>query len=298
MSNIFTLSNCPVCNNNTFTDFLEVKDWLVSKEPYQIKECNSCGFRFTQDAPSQEHIAPYYNSEEYVEHSDTKSGLIYSLYHQARKKMLQYKLNKIKKLTDDKALLDIGSGSGYFLNHMKQNGYDVTGVEISDKAVALCKSKFGIDANHPSKFLGKELKGPFDIITLWHVFEHVYTYDEYFALFDEYLTKDGHLVVALPNCNSTDASFYKEHWAAYDVPRHLWHFTPDTFEKFASRRGFQLIKKHRLPLDSFFISMVSASYKSSFTFLPFTLAVGFASWFISLFDINRSSSLIYVLKKK
>jgi 2-polyprenyl-3-methyl-5-hydroxy-6-metoxy-1,4-benzoquinol methylase len=275
-----------------------VPDWLVSKEVYSISQCTSCLFKFTANAPTAENIGPYYNSEEYVEHSDTKSGVIYGVYHYARMLMLKFKLSKIKKNTNGTKILDVGSGSGYFVNHMKQNGYEVTGVEISDKAVALCKTKFDIQANSPEKFLAGELDTDYDIISLWHVFEHVYTFDEYFNLFDKSLKKDGTLILALPNSDSADAKIYGKYWAAYDTPRHLWHFTPATFSRFAEARGFEVVQKYRLPLDPFFNAMVSASYKPKFTFFPISVLIGFYSLVVSMFNKDRSSSLIYFLKKK
>lgn len=246
----------------------------------------------------QQEIGPYYDSEEYVEHSDTQKGLIYMIYHYARSFMLNFKYRKIQQLSKGKKLLDIGSGSGYFAGFMQKKGYDVSGVEVSEKAKKLCAEKFGISAKSPDQFLNGELGTGYGIITLWHVLEHVYTLDEYFELFKQSLAENGHLIIALPNSDSTDAKMYQAHWAAYDVPRHLWHFTPSTFEKLANNKGFEVIKKHRLPLDVFFISMVSASYKKDFTFLPFTLLKASAAYLISIFKPSKSSSLIYVLKAK
>jgi 2-polyprenyl-3-methyl-5-hydroxy-6-metoxy-1,4-benzoquinol methylase len=298
VSSTFHIFTCPVCHSNQFNTFKEVPDWLVSKEVYTISQCNSCLFKFTSNAPTAENIGPYYNSEEYVEHSDTKSGVIYGVYHYARTLMLKFKLSKIKKNTSGKKLLDVGSGSGYFVNHMKQNGYEVTGVEISDKAVELCKTKFDIQAEKPEKFLAGKLDTDYDIISLWHVFEHVYTFDEYFSLFTKSLKKGGTLILALPNSDSADAKIYGKYWAAYDTPRHLWHFTPDTLSQFVEARGFTIVQKYRLPLDPFFNAMVSASYKPEFTFLPISVLKGLYSLIVSLFNKDRSSSLIYFLKKK
>lgn len=298
MSTIFTISNCPVCESTHFKDYLVVPDWLVSKENFQLQQCDGCGFVFTSNAPKEESIAPYYESEEYVEHSDTKKGIIYGLYHYARSLMLSYKYKKLKSLNVGAKLLDVGSGSGYFLNFMQHKGFKVTGVEISDKAKELCQNKFGINAYAPEDFLQHKLDTDFDLITLWHVFEHVYTFNDYFDLFHKSLQPQGKLVLALPNKDSWDARHYHHYWAAYDTPRHLWHFTPKTIEAFAKRRGFKLVTKYHLPLDPFFNAMVSASYKTSKTFLPFTLLKGFWSYFKSLIDVNQSSSLIYVFEKE
>ncbi len=185
MSNKIEISACIVCGSTSSKDELTVTDWLVSNEVFYIKNCNSCGFRFTSNPPSAIHAGPYYETEEYVEHSDSSAGLINTVYHQARKWMLRYKLGLIKKHAKGNRLLDIGSGSGYFIHFMKQNGLAVAGVEISDKAVALCKKKFGITAYSPSQFLNNEISEQFDIATMWHVFEHVYSYDEYFAMLNQ-----------------------------------------------------------------------------------------------------------------
>lgn len=291
------IDNCPVCQSNEFEHFMNVPDWLVSKKSFELSRCSKCNFVFTSNAPRPEEIGPFYESEEYVEHSDTNTGVIYGIYHYARQLMLGYKFKRIKDLTSGKKLLDVGSGSGYFVNHMKNKGYDVTGVEISDKAVKLCSEKFGINAHSPKDFLANKLDKDYDLITLWHVFEHVYTVDEYFKLFSESLAEGGALILALPNLTSKDAAMFKEFWAAYDTPRHLWHFSPNTLELLANNKGFTLERKYKLPLDPFFNSMVSASYMKKFTFLPFTILKGLWSFTLSLFNIDKSSSLIYVLRK-
>jgi len=293
----YSINRCPVCGHSSFNHFLNVPDWLVSKEIFELQQCEQCQFVFTANAPLEKDAGPYYNSEEYVEHSDTSSGLIYSVYHVARRAMLHYKYMKIKRLHVGKKLLDVGSGSGYFMNFMKKKGYDVTGVEISEKAIALCKKKFGIKAHSPSEFLEEKLDTDYDIISLWHVFEHVYSYDAYFELFSKSLNNNGYLILALPNCDSQDARMNKSYWGAYDTPRHIWHFTSKTIELFAMGRGFKMIKKHRMPLDPFFNVMVSDSYKDKFTFLPLTLLKGLYSYIISLLNIEKSSSIIYIFQK-
>jgi len=297
--NNFNISTCPVCSSpeSEFSHYLNVPDWLVSKENFELKQCGNCSFIFTANAPLLENAGPYYESEEYVEHTDTNKGLIYGVYHQARKLMLKFKLSTIKKFNKGSKILDIGSGSGYFINFMKLNGYDVSGVEISEKAVALCRDKFNITVNSPADFLAKKLPTNFDIISLWHVFEHVYNYEEYFEIIHNSLNENGKVFVALPNPDCFEAKYYKEYWNGFDTPRHLWHFSPRTFKKFVENRGFNMISMKRLPLDPFFNAMVSSSYQSGFKFLPYTFTIGLISFLNGLFNRNKASSLIYVLKK-
>lgn len=298
MKERYSINLCPICNHSSFKHFLNVPDWLVSNEVFELKQCKKCQFVFTANAPLENDAGPYYNSEEYVEHSDTSSGLIYSIYHVARRVMLNFKYLKIKRLRTGKKLLDVGSGSGYFMNFMKKKGYEVTGVEISEKAAKLCENNFGIKAHSPKEFVQGKLDNNYNIISLWHVFEHVYDYDTYFELFSKSLDEKGYLILALPNNDSPDAKMYQEFWGGYDTPRHIWHFTPKTIELFADKRGFKIVKKHRMPLDPFFNAMISDSYKKKFTFLPITFLKGLYSYIVSLLNIEKSSSIIYIFQKK
>ena len=292
------IPSCPVCGGNQFHPNMVVPDWLVSKEDFNIVACASCDFRFISNAPLPEHSGKYYETEEYVEQSDTKKGLVNVIYHFARKQMMKYKFSLVSKMTTGKVLLDIGSGSGYFLNHMKKNGFDVTGVEISEKAVELCKKKHNITAYSPNQFINGEIKKKFDAVTMWHVFEHVYSYDEYFERIHSGLSENGTLIIAMPNHRCFEAGYFKKYWNGYDTPRHLWHFVPETFKKFAEARGFKIIKMKKLPLDPFYNAMISASYKSKHPFLPFTFLIGLISWITALFSFKKSSSIVYFLQKK
>lgn len=295
MKDVFHISNCPVCKADQFQLVFTTQDFLVSKEAFSILECESCGFRFTQDVPSVENIAPYYDHVGYVEHSDNQEGLVNTLYHWGRQLMLRQKSKLIRRSAKGTRLLDVGSASGYFLNHMKGEGYEVSGVEISPKARELCKSIFNIDTFPPEWMSSTDRS--FDVITLWHVFEHVYTYDEYFRSFGAMLESEGRLIIAMPNFKSLDAKYYGRFWNAYDVPRHIWHFDHDSFSRFAQDRGFTVESIKLLPLDPFYNSMVSAEYRYRLRFLPWTLVVATLSYLWSLLSTKKASSIVYILKK-
>jgi SAM-dependent methyltransferase len=297
LESVFHISACPVCSGTEFNLVTEARDWLVTKEGFSIYSCTQCGFRFTQDAPDASSVGRYYDDEKYVEHSDSSKGLIFTIYHQARKLMLSQKHRMLQKISKGKSLLDVGSGSGYFLNYMQNRGYDCLGVEISENARRLSQDKLSVQSVHPDKLINKEIPAGFDLITLWHVFEHVYTYDEYFDAFDSLLSEGGRLVIAMPNFHCLEESYYGKHWNGYDVPRHLWHFDIKTFSRFAKARGFEVEKTMRLPLDPFYNSMVSAEYKPNYTFLPWVVFVGFLSFLNGILDKNKASSVVYVLKK-
>ena len=150
----------------------------------------------------------------------------------------------------------------------------------------------------PESALKEFAPGSFDVITLWHVMEHLEHLGEVWQRLHELLTEKGVLIVAVPNCSSYDAQRYGEYWAAYDVPRHLWHFTPGTIQQLASRHGFIMAARHPMPFDAFYVSMLSEKHRgSSCSFLK-GMFVGTLAWFNALGRKERSSSMIYVFRKK
>jgi SAM-dependent methyltransferase len=212
--------------------------------------------------------------------------------------MLQKKLGIIKKATglNEGSLLDIGSGTGYFPGTMKKAGWDAIGIEINRKARDFSRATFGLEVSDPA-FIGEIPSKSHDCITMWHVLEHFNDPFRYMNEISRILKNDGTCIIALPNCNSFDADHYGNKWAAWDVPRHLWHFNPDSFKKFAATTGFEIIGMKRLPFDVFYISILSERISGSRRpFFPGILN-GFRWWFLSLFSLKRTSSLVYILKK-
>ena len=220
---------CPICNQTEFSDYLVCKDYYASKEDFQLTECCNCGLVMTQDFPSEEEIGKYYNVPDYVSHSDTKKGLINRLYHFARSRALKSKAQIIRKYSgkSEGMLLDIGCGTGYFLNQMRKEEWIVTGVEKDEGARKYAKDKFNLDTQ-THDYLFHLMKGSKDVITMWHVLEHIEHLGQMMEHLHRILKDDGLLVIALPNRISLDAQKYNEFWAAYDVPRHLWHFSPNS----------------------------------------------------------------------
>jgi SAM-dependent methyltransferase len=286
---------CPLCQSGNLSFFLKTKDFMLSQEDYEIWKCASCGFIFTQNAPGPEVIGKYYQSQEYISHSDTKKGLMNRLYHMARSFMLGEKFRMVRRAAEGKALLDIGTGTGYFPAYMKQKGYTATGVEVDPKARAFAEQEFGLKVHPPEDFLSGKINGKFDAITLWHVLEHIHDLHLYLERMKEYLAPGGVLIIALPNCTSLDARHYREFWAGYDVPRHLWHFTPSTVEKLAGKHGLNIPKMKRLPLDPFYNSMLSEKYKGNKLYLVSGMIIGKLAYLESLFSLKKSSSVVYFI---
>jgi 2-polyprenyl-3-methyl-5-hydroxy-6-metoxy-1,4-benzoquinol methylase len=289
---------CPLCKSSKIDDFLHVKDHLLTSETFLISKCQACGFLFTQNVPPADEIGRYYQSQDYVSHSDTRKGLMNKLYHLGRTWMLRMKYGMVRKVSPGNNLLDIGCGTGYFPAYMKQKGYKVTGVEVDPKARDFAKKEFGLTVHSPERFLKEGIEGPFEVITLWHVLEHLDDFDLYIERMLEHMSPGGCLIIALPNCSSLDARYYKEFWAGYDVPRHLWHFTPKTLQYLAENHGLKIIKMKRLMLDPFYNSMLSEKYKGNRVFMIFGTVIGKLAYLESLFNIEKSSSIVYFLKRK
>jgi SAM-dependent methyltransferase len=277
---------------------MECRDHFLSGELFSLFKCSSCRFVFTQDYPEQEAIGKYYESDEYLSHNDNSQGVSGRIYRYVRNFMLLRKRAIIKNTTGLKTgtILDIGSGSGHFAAIMKDAGWQVKGIELNEKARNSSVLKFGLDVINP-KDISTLKSASFDCITLWHVLEHFHEPYEYFAEIMRLLKPGGICVTALPNCNSYDAEYYREYWAAYDVPRHLWHFTPSSFSIFADKTGFRIEKTLTLPADVFYISFVSEKYKRSSS--PFIRGVIRAKFYAirALFQKDKSSSVIYILRK-
>jgi 2-polyprenyl-3-methyl-5-hydroxy-6-metoxy-1,4-benzoquinol methylase len=291
-------NSCPLCLSEKVAAKFSCTDHFISKEIFQIAQCQACGFQFTQDYPDEKEIGRYYESEEYISHSNTSKGFANTLYQVARSYMLRQKLAIVNKITAKKkgSILDIGSGTGHFADTMMRGGWQVKGVEINDKAREFSKSKFGLDVISPDEISSIKAES-IDCITLWHVLEHFHDPYKYTAEIHRILKPGGVCLIALPNSDSFDAVHYKEYWAAYDAPRHLWHFNPATFRLFAEKSGFKIRELRSLPLDVFYISALSEKYKrSSLSFIKGTIRAKFYAIF-TLFNKEKRSSVIYILKK-
>lgn len=293
MEHIKKYDACAVCEASQFETHLEVKDWMITKEVFTIQKCTSCGFHFTNPIPSEDTIGTYYKSEEYVSHSSTNKGVVNKLYNVVRTITLDRKVSLIRSYAKGNAVLDIGAGTGHFLNQCKLSGLDVQGLEPDDDARAFAKENFGITLDTLDTLTSIET-GTKDVITMWHVLEHVYHLKRDIGQINRVLKQDGTLFIAVPNMNSYDAKVYKEYWAAYDVPRHLYHFQENTIKQLFSQ--FEMVCIDVLPMkfDSYYVSMLSEKYKGGNIVKAF-----FNGWLSNMKSFeNGYSSQIYVFKKK
>lgn len=297
--NKVTITACPLCGCTQLEPTLTCVDHYASGEKFRLCRCTSCGFCFTQDFPAEAEIGRYYETPDYISHSDTRKGLVNTLYHAVRAYMLGRKARLVMNEAHRRSgsLLDVGTGTGYFAHAMDERAWRVTATEKNAGARAFAKQHFGLDVL-PAEALSSLPEGSFDVITLWHVMEHLEYLNETWELLNRLLAPKGVLVVAVPNCSSADAHRYGAFWAAYDVPRHLWHFTPGTMQQFGAKHGFILAERHPMPFDAFYVSMLSEKYMGRRPAFVRGLLAGTLAWFSALVRKDRSSSLIYVFRKK
>lgn len=271
--------------------FLKTKDFSISGEEFELKLDTELNMLRTY--PEPENLAAYYDSEAYISHSDSADNLVDKLYQYIKKYNLKRKVSLINKYTNtDKTILDIGAGTGSFLETAKRNGWKVYGIEPGKKARDLAANK-GLKLLDNLDLLEKRT---FQVITLWHVLEHLPDLDWQINKITSLLDEDGTLIVAVPNFQSYDARYYKEYWAAYDVPRHLSHFSQLSIKKLFAKNGMKLEKIGPMIFDSFYVSLLSEKYKHGKRNFFKAFLVGLKSnvW---AWNTKEYSSLLYILKK-
>lgn len=282
---------------NTRTIHLALKDYSVSKEEFELKINEEFGFLETIPQPSKDDLPRYYESEDYISHTDTKRNLFEKVYHLVRSIALKRKLKLINTLSkDSKTLLDVGCGTGDFLLTAKQNGWNVKGIEPNPQAREIANSKTNNAVSNIESLLDLE-KQSFDVITLWHVLEHLPNLEEHIQLFQSLLKPNGRLVIAVPNFKSYDATYYKSFWAAYDVPRHLWHFSRTSISKLFSKYDMEVEETLPMKFDAFYVSLLSQKHKTGKMNPILSFWVGWRSNMKAL-SSKEYSSLIYVLKNR
>jgi 2-polyprenyl-3-methyl-5-hydroxy-6-metoxy-1,4-benzoquinol methylase len=298
MATTITYTSCPACGNASISKALVCRDYTVSHQEFEVWECSNCSLRFTQYVPTADAIGPYYQSENYISHSDTGKGLVNKLYKLARRYTLSAKRRLVVKTTGltKGRLLDIGCGTGAFINEMKQANWQVTGLEPDAGARQKAKDLYSLEPLAAQEIFNLK-PGSYNAITMWHVLEHVHELHAYMNQFTQLLAGRGKLFIAVPNYTSADAVYYGPYWAAYDVPRHLYHFSPAAMEKLAAKHGFTITAIKPMLLDAFYIAMLSEQYKNGKGNLIKAMWQGIRCLFATLGNAKKSSSLIYVLER-
>lgn len=295
------LTSCPVCSTGDFDPHLEVKDHSVSHGTFQIVRCKNCNFLFTNPRPTEASIGVYYHSASYISHHDEPQTLLSKVYGQVRKIAVNDKINLVSKYNErkHKSILDIGCGTGFFLSACKQRGWSTSGTEPDGDARKTASSRIGVQIC--SSIFDEEMKEKhFSTITMWHVLEHVHRLDETLSWIHEHLEKNGTLIVAVPNAQSHDAKVFGPYWAAYDVPRHLYHFDQASMASVLARHDFKIFDIKPMIFDSYYVSLLSNKYKHGSSKMVSSFFTGSLSNIKGLntnHDKPNTSSLIYVIRK-
>ena len=274
--------------------FITVKDFSVSGESFSLLLNEEYQILKTHPQPTLDKLGSYYEFEDYISHTDGKRTLFEKMYHFIKRKAIRDKVSLINSYQPLKGrILDIGAGTGDFLLECKNQNWDILGIEPNDKAKGIALGK-GIKFGDTIEKLESK---SFDVITMWHVLEHVPDVEHQVAELKRLLKPSGTIIIAVPNFKSYDANHYKEFWAAYDVPRHLWHFSKTAIEKLFDKQNMNLEDIKPMWFDSFYVSLLSEKYKTGKMNFISGFFIGLISN-VSGFFKKEFSSHIYVLKNK
>lgn len=291
---------CPICNGLEVFERLFVKDHSVSGEIFQLFACRTCAALYTFNPPAPDQIGVYYQSDAYISHTDSNKGLFNKVYQRVRKFALANKRKLIEHQDAGQTqgkILDYGCGTGAFLHEMKLAGWDVTGLEPDESARSRASSLINQPVYEPA-MLESLATGSYQVITLWHVLEHVHELHKTVARLADLMDDNGLMIIAVPNHLSHDAHHYGQYWAAYDVPRHLHHFNPQSLKHLLSLHGLEITRILPMWFDSFYVSLLSEKYKSGKMRIVPALWQGLISNFKALKRPGTCSSQIYLIKKK
>ncbi|MBC9797287.1 class I SAM-dependent methyltransferase [Sinomicrobium weinanense] len=278
------------------TVYLKCKDHTVSGKSFSLVPDENHKMLRTSPAPGVEELPEYYKSEDYISHTDARRSWFEKIYHLVKNYALKQKLKYINAENPEKGmLLDIGAGTGDFLTVAKNDGWKVSGTEPNASARKRAGEKgVSLIEKTDASFVRKHISS-YDVITMWHVLEHVPNLEEQLQELKELLKKSGTLFIAVPNFRAYDAKHYGAYWAAYDVPRHLWHFSADAIRSLFSEKGMKVVRTIPMKFDAFYVSLLSEKYKNGKMNFFRALWTGWLS--------NRKaartgeySSLIYVIK--
>lgn len=287
--------SCPVCQGTQFENPITCVDHTASGEMFHVKHCARCGLGITSPRPKENEAARFYKSDTYISHTGASRGLFDSIYLIIRHLTTYWKFGLVAPFLKHNPLLDFGCGTGTFLSTVRARKKEVMGIEPSPEARKKIDSAIQVWpalTDLPEK--------TFDVITLWHVLEHVYTFRETLRALKNRLSADGALFIAVPNHASADARHYGSNWAAYDVPRHLWHFSKESMAMFLQQEGLRIVKIIPMKLDAYYVSLLSEQYASPQTPRLFRMIRATAVAFRSNWNArrkNNQSSLIFVVQK-
>jgi len=286
-----------VCNGEKTEAYLQCMDFLVTGEPFQLVKCCTCGFVFLNPRPEASDLTRYYLSEDYHSHTSAGFSPIQLIYRLVRKMNIRHKFKIVNRAVWGNTILDIGCGTGDLLAHFKRHRWKTFGVEPNEKARNHANEKNRVEVKYTLDDWNFQ-PDTLDVITLWHVLEHIPDARALMIRLSHLLHDDGKLFIALPNIASEDARIYKKHWAAYDLPRHLHHFSPSTFRLFVENAGWKISGIIPMKFDAYYISLLSEKHQSGKSDFLRAIKNGLHSNRRGRRNDQNYSSLIYMLQKK
>ena len=296
------INRCPVCDGRTFIPFITAQDYSISRETFPIIRCADCGLLVTSPRPSNDKLGSYYTSPAYTSHVNTAKNIVDKIYFRARQFTLKWKLSLLENTiltSSQKNLLDYGCGTGEFLKVAKSNGWSTMGMEPSHFARQQADATIVQDIKASTEEVTRHNKR-FNGITLWHVLEHVENLNETLKTLKDLLEQNGIIFIAVPNHTSWDSKHYKQYWAGYDVPRHLWHFNIKSMKRLLENHALTVVRIIPMRLDAFYVSLLSEKYRDGKSISIVGMVKAFFNGLRSNYSARRSmeySSLIYVIKK-
>lgn len=294
---MITTQSCKICQSQEIEKYLKLKDHFLSQEDFKIDICLNCGFKFTNPHPQEKELTNYYKSEDYVSHSDKNEGLFFKLYNIVKNRSLKNKYCLVSKIVGKTGkVLDYGCGSGDLLKVFKKKNWHIEGIENDNETRNYASAKLNHKLLAPTEISNLKAQ-TFDVIMLWHVLEHIVDLNEIFQQLLKLIKPNSFIIIAVPNSDSYDARYYGKYWAAYDVPRHLYHFNHHTFQKFVNNHGCKIIKQKGMVFDAFYVSMLSEKYKKSMVPIFKGGLMGTISNLKARFFTKNFSSTIYVLER-
>jgi 2-polyprenyl-3-methyl-5-hydroxy-6-metoxy-1,4-benzoquinol methylase len=271
---------------------MKIKDYFYSQDVFEVLPSKHEGVLETFPKLNEAELSGYYNHENYISHQTKSKTLLEKVYQVAKRVMIKRKQNKVFNFCKSGRILDIGTGTGDFLKSFDSKSWEKFAIEPNEGLHKALKN----EKIHILKSVEEIQHQQFDVITLWHALEHIPNLEGTLQRIQSSLNPDGVLIIAVPNYNSYDAAFYKTHWAAWDVPRHVWHFSKSGLISLCQKFNFEFVTNSPLLLDAFYISIISEKYRNSNNMLR-AFCVGLYSNLLGLFK-NEYSSFVYVLNAK
>ena len=277
--------------------FLKSKDHAITGELFELCYCDIPELLVTSPQPTVESLLNYYKSDDYISHAKTKKTLFQTIYFSVRAITLRQKLKWVSiNKSNGKKILDFCAGVGDIVRAAQNNGWDCIGIEPHIKARAIANKKKQ-NTVYPAEHLKTLPPKSQTVITLWHVLEHLPNLEQEIRIFKQLLMTSGRLVVAVPNFKSYDAQHFKSYWAAYDLPRHLWHFSRESISTLFEDFDMEIESIYPMIFDSFYVSLLSTKYQSGRMKIIKGLAIGLLSNIKAYFS-GEYSSLVFVIKNK